>query len=129
MLYVKFDFSGNTTIYEFERRAEVINGTPVWINCVVLSETGIASKLLPERGIILSATDAESVTFSNVEHNIEGWCGYYNEGFCGTTTISNYKLNDMFPAKKTTRKFTVEAEPFGVYRFNPPLAELMEGGE
>ena len=127
MYYIKFDgWSGNATIYEFEKKVEIIHGTPVPMNRLISSETGLASDLLPKRGIVPVSDVTEVVDFCNVEYNIEGWCGQYGEGFDGAINISMYKLKDMIPAKKTDEKFTVEHE-HGVYRFNPPLEHFMKG--
>ena len=127
MYYIKFDgWNGNATIYEFEKKVEIIHGTPVPMNRLISSETGLASDLLPKRGIVPASDVTEVVDFCNVEYNIEGWCGRYGEGFDGAINISMYKLKDMIPAKKTDEKFTVEHE-HGVYRFNPPLEHFMKG--
>lgn len=127
MYYIKFDnWNGNATIYKFESRVEIICGAPVRINRLVLSETGLASKLLPKAGIVPTSEKAETVNFASVEYNVEGWCGLYGEGFNGATTIVKYRLNDMFPAKKTDEKFTVEND-HGAYRFNPPIEHFMKG--
>lgn len=127
MYYIKFDCNGNATIYEFERKIEIIRGTPVPMNRLISSETGLASDLLPKRGIVPVSDVMEVVDFCNVEYNIEGWCGQYGEGFDGAINISKYKLRDMVPAKKTQKAFTVVHEPIGVYRFNPPIAHFMKG--
>jgi len=126
MYYIKFDCSGNATIYEFEKKMHAICGTFVLVNRLVSSETGCASELLPKRGIVPVSDKTETVNFASVEYNIEGWCGLYGEGFDGSTSIANYKLNDMTPAKKTDKMFTVVHEPIGVYRFTPPIAYFAE---
>lgn len=84
MYYIKFDgWNGNATIYEFEKKVEIIHGTPVPMNRLISSETGLASDLLPKRGIVPVSDVMEVVNFCNVEYNIEGWCGRYGEGFNG----------------------------------------------
>lgn len=129
MYYIKFDNrNGSATIYKFERKAEIICGTPVFMNRLVLSETGLAPELLPKAGIVPVSKTAEIVDFANVEYNIEGWCGLYGEGFNGATTISKYRLKDMYRAEKTDEKFTVDYEGLGVYRFNPPIEHFVKDG-
>ena len=127
MYYIKFDgWNGNATIYEFEKKVEIIHGTPVPMNRLISSETGLASDLQQKRGIV-PVTDVIVVDdLSNVEYNIQGSCPRYGEGFDGAINISKYKLKDMVPAKKTDEKFTVEHER-GVYRFNPPIEHFMKG--